>query len=215
MNFISHRGFWTNQGHSPCRQNSKEALASSQAAGFGIETDIRSFRGKIYLSHDPILDISSLYPFEELLTLWSKTPGLPLFLNVKEDGLLPVLSLYQSELNKLNVVFFDLSTPELVQYSKILKKSQLATRLSEYEEIPVAADLCDWVWVDGFSQDFDILKLNRVINESHHKVALVSSELHHREPKLQWNALKRLPSESVNQITLCTDFPIEAARCFS
>lgn len=215
MNFISHRGLWADLGHTQLPQNSMPAFAASQHAGFGIETDVRSFQGKLYVSHDPIENPHNLVSFDSLLSLWSKTPQLPLFLNIKEDGLLPLLKARKPLLDSLEVIFFDMSIPELVQYSKVFSKSQLATRVSEYETHPAASDLCSWLWVDGFSEDFDTHQIQNLLLSKQFKIAIVSSELHQRDPRAHWKSLKDLSKENNLALTLCTDFPQEATRCFS
>jgi len=191
------------------------AFAASQQEGFGLETDLRSFGRKLYLSHDLIDNAEQLVSLENLLKLWSSTPELPLFLNVKEDGLLPLLVPYKSLIDSLSIVFFDMSIPELIQYSKIFSKSQLATRMSDYELTPSAEQLCDWLWVDGFSKDFEPAEIEELLREKKFKVALVSSELHQRNPREYWTLLKTISKENLFQLTLCTDYPKDAARIFS
>lgn len=215
MKLISHRGLWTGPHRSFKAQNSLPAFAASQQDGFGVETDLRSLGGKLYLSHDLIKNTDQLVSLEQLLTLWSSTPELPLFLNIKEDGLLPLLAPYKAIIDSLSIVFFDMSIPELIQYSKIFSKSQLATRMSDYELKPSAEELCDWLWVDGFSKDFEPTQIEELLQEKKFKVALVSSELHHRNPRDYWALLKTISKESLFQLTLCTDFPRDAARIFS
>jgi len=180
-----------------------------------LETDLRSFGRKLYLSHDLIDNAEQLVSLENLLKLWSSTPELPLFLNVKEDGLLPLLVPYKSLIDSLSIVFFDMSIPELIQYSKIFSKSQLATRMSDYELTPSAEQLCDWLWVDGFSKDFEPAEIEELLREKKFKVALVSSELHQRNPREYWTLLKTISKENLFQLTLCTDYPKDAARIFS
>lgn len=215
MKLISHRGLWTGPHRSFKSQNSMPAFAASQQEGFGVETDLRFFNGKLYLSHDLIDNAAQLVSLEKLLTLWSSTPDLPLFFNVKEDGLLPLLVPYKSLIDSLNVVFFDMSIPELIQYSKIFSKSQLATRMSDYELKPSAEQLCDWLWVDGFSKDFEPAEIEALLREKKFKIALVSSELHKRNAQAHWALLQTISKENQSQLTLCTDFPKEAARIFS
>ena len=212
MNFISHRGLWADLGQTQLPQNSISAFAASQKAGFGVETDLRSFQGELYLSHNPIKSSDGLVPFNDLLALWLKTPQLPVFLNIKEDGLLPLLSAKKDLLERLQVVFFDMSIPELVQYSKVFAKNQLATRVSEFEEHPAAQDLCAWLWVDGFRKDYDPVKLQKLIGNQQFKIAVVSSELHQRSPQTHWNSLKQISRRTELEFTLCTDFPHQASR---
>jgi hypothetical protein len=144
--------------------------------------------------------------------LWVKRPELPLFLNIKEDGLLPFLKPYQQVLEKLRVVFFDMSVPQLVQFSKVFPKEMLATRFSEYEQEPSAQDLCDWLWVDSFNSDPDLDGLRPFAIEKKMSVAIVSPDLHGRDPKPIWRRLRTERALPNHSIYLCTDTPNEFSK---
>jgi len=201
MKIISHRGLWSK--NTP--QNSMAAFAASQSLGCGIETDIRSFQGKLYVAHDPIELKEGLVRFEELLELWSSSAELPLFLNIKEDGLVPLLVPQQKMLSQLRPVFFDMSVPQLVQFAKVFPKSMLATRFSEFEPTPSALKLCDWIWVDGFEKDPKLELLEPYLDEQNLSLAIVSPELHQREPHSFWNQFKKAPFLNHPNVFLCTD----------
>jgi hypothetical protein len=208
MNILSHRGLWKE----PHNQNQMSSFATSQVEGFGTETDLRSYSGELYLSHDPIGSPSGKLKFEDLLTLWVKRPELPLFLNIKEDGLLPFLKPYQPLLEKLRVVFFDMSVPQLVQFSKVFPREMLATRFSEYEREPSAQDLCNWLWVDSFNSDPELDVVRPFVSEKKMSLAIVSPDLHGRDPKPIWRRLRTertLPNDS---LYLCTDAPHEFSK---
>ncbi|MFM8269124.1 MAG: hypothetical protein ACKN9V_02960 [Pseudomonadota bacterium] len=208
MNILSHRGLWKELSE----QNSLFSFATSQREGFGTETDLRSFAGELYLSHDPIQSVVQKTKFDRLLALWFERPELPLFLNIKEDGLLPFLKPYKESLKQLRVVFFDMSVPQLVQFSKVFPREMLATRFSEYEREPSAQELCSWLWVDSFNSDPDLTTLKPFVIDKKMSIAIVSPDLHSRDPKPIWRGLKQdqnLPKES---LFLCTDFPHEVSK---
>ncbi len=55
MRLFFHRMFWDNHSH----KNFRLALISALDLGFGIETDICDFDGRLVISHDPpLVDIS-------------------------------------------------------------------------------------------------------------------------------------------------------------
>lgn len=208
MKIISHRGLWNRN----VPQNSLEAFAASQALNCGIETDLRSFNGTLWLSHDPIKSSEELTSLEELLLLWEKTPELPLFLNIKEDGLIPLLLPYLPLFLKLRPIFFDMSVPQLVQFAKFFPKWMLATRFSEFEYPPHAIELCDWIWADGFQSDPSIEVLRYFVIEKNLSLAVVSPELHQRDPLPAWSRFKSNPFSDHPNIYLCTDKVEEALK---
>lgn len=210
MKIISHRGLWKETSE----QNSLLAFSSSQKNGWGLETDLRSYQGKPFISHDPIVSPKGLVTLEQLFTLWSATPHLPLFINIKEDGLTPLLRPYRSQIERLNIIFFDMSVPQLLQFSKEFPKEMLATRFSEFEREPAAAELCSWLWVDSFTQDPNPEELSSFVLDKKMSLALVSPEIHSRDPQETWRRFLSsswLPQE---QLAICTDRPTELKRTF-
>ena len=147
MQIIAHRGYWKKKSE----QNHLSSLKRALENNYGIETDIRDYRGKIVISHD--VPKGKIILFEDLLKLYKKiNSNQALALNIKSDGL-------QTELQKLikkykieNYFIFDMSIPETIKYSKT--KLNIYVRLSEYEN-----DYKNYVhqglWVD----QFDIQKM--------------------------------------------------------
>lgn len=208
MKIIAHRGLWKDPSH----QNSFDAFALSQKNHFGIETDLRSFQGKLVLSHDPVSNLNEIVSLEKLLELWTASPELPLFLNIKEDGLIPLLKNYDSLISNLNIVFFDMSLPQLLKYSEAYPKSMLATRVSEYEQVPLAKQFCSWLWVDSFHQDPKFDSFEKFVVEDQMNLAIVSPELHSRNPLSTWNQLASSSHLDSKSWVLCTDLPHDAKR---
>jgi glycerophosphoryl diester phosphodiesterase len=205
MKLIAHRGLWKNRAE----PNSYQALQLAFSSGMGIETDLRSFEGKLYISHDPILDPNHHVTFEELINLTQKYSALPVFLNIKEDGLLPLIVRHKNPLLQLNVVFFDMSVPELVQYANHFPSSHLSTRFSEFETSPSALELCDWIWADAFKKDWSAKNIEKIVKETNKKWTFVSPELHGRNPEFLWNEIKSHKFLQQNDFGICTDLPFE------
>jgi len=82
MIIISHRGYWLDE----TEKNSLAAFNRSFSLGFGTETDVRDWDGKLVISHDPAN--SESLSLEQLLKLYLQYPSKPtLALNIKADGL--------------------------------------------------------------------------------------------------------------------------------
>jgi hypothetical protein len=200
MNWVGHRGLW----HQPEEANSLSALENAFARGYGIETDVRQSRGALFLAHDPITS-KSVPSWEDFLSLWDRYPSRSVFLNIKEDGLLPALAPYLEKFNKRTIVCFDMSIPELVRYTKALPPAQVATRLSEWEEAPLS-EKCEWIWFDHFLADrsLECFSKNRS-RLGQKKIALVSPELHGRDPRAFHHAVSEFETRWEQPIYLCSD----------
>lgn len=204
MELVAHRGLWSWD----VQPNSLGAITTALRAGLGIETDLRAHGGQIYLSHDPIESPRNLVELSTLLELATRHPNQLLFLNVKEDGILPYLAKHRTLVDRLRVVFFDMSVPQLVQYSRALPAHQLATRVSEYESHPSLVDHCGWIWVDAFEKDWDADGLRYLIQHHKRRLAIVSPELHHRDPARLWRTLRENLTLFADGAALCTDQPV-------
>lgn len=205
MKLIAHRGLWKDRSVT----NTFGAFESAFRNGLGIETDLRSFSGKLYLSHDPIETPERNMRFEDLLDLSSKYSRLPLFLNIKEDGLLDFLTPFLNRIEKMPIIFFDMSVPELIRYAKVFPSSHLCTRLSEFEPVPAAIELCDWIWVDGFYRDIGLENLRNLSQTYQKNWAFVSPELHGRGVQPFWSKLEEAHWLPQDRTFLCTDLAEE------
>jgi len=86
MIIISHRGYWKTDKE----KNSIAAFERSFSLGFGTETDVRDFNGKLVISHD-IANKDSI-SFEEFIKIYLKySKSNWLALNVKSDGIRDLL----------------------------------------------------------------------------------------------------------------------------
>lgn len=210
MKIISHRGYW----NEIIKKNSSESFLHSFKNGFGTETDIRDYHGKIVISHD-IPEQDNLVSFDSFLEMYSKYANLsiemPLALNVKSDGLQMKAKNILQKYNIENYFFFDMSIPDHIGYIKANLNTY--TRQSEYEKEPVFYNDSYGIWLDAFeNQWYDAELINYHLN-SLKKVAIVSFDLHKREYLAQWDFLKSKNLHLNENILLCTDNP-EIAKTF-
>lgn len=206
MKILAHRGLWDNESE----KNSLQALERAFDHGFGIETDIRDFQGKIVISHNPAKDI--LPSFKDLVGIWNKYLKKPVMaLNIKADGLY-LLDDIQDETfwkNK-NYFFFDSSVPE--QYIYLKRGYPIFTRSSEFEQNPVFLEKSTGIWLDQFTDCNHIIDSLEKFLQMDKVVGIISPELHGRNPQKVWEFLLNYKNEE--RIMLCTDRPIEAKEFF-
>jgi glycerophosphoryl diester phosphodiesterase len=198
---LAHRGHWKNEfGQTLLRKNSIEALSRAANFGFGIETDIRDNLGKIVISHDPV------EKFELTLkqVLEFRVNG-PVALNVKSDGLAPLLRILLEDTKPaFNYFFFDMSTPEFQNYTK--HELKVAWRLSEFDTF--SGHTPRIVWLDSLNSDW--YKSNSDWLDKHNdcEVIIVSPELHKRSHVESWNWIADKMNQHDN-LSICTDMPLE------
>ncbi len=201
MRIISHRGWWRH----PAEKNTPEAFRRTLDGGYGTETDVRDRAGRLVVSHDPAGDDAMAW--DDLLAAFDRS-GLPLAVNVKADGLAPLLA---EAFGRYDVPWFafDMSGPETVRYAAA--GLPFYTRHSDVEPEPILYAEAAGVWLDAFRNDwFDQDTVARHL-DANKAVCVVSPELHGREPRRLWERLARLSGE----VTLCTDLPDAASRAFA
>lgn len=206
MQIISHRGYWKNNAE----KNSETAFRRALKLGFGIETDIRDYKGNLVISHDlPGETALSLENFLGLYQLYGNDEILAL--NIKADGLQELLKKKLSEFKIKNYFVFDMAIPDMLLYLR--ERMLVFTRLSEYELSPVFYENITGVWIDCFEKDW-ISKLEIIQHlEAGKKVCLVSPEIHQRDYQNLWLKLLKWEMYDYENLMLCTDFP-ELGRNF-
>ena len=207
MNLLSHRGLWGLNRE----KNSMEALNYSFQCNIGIETDIRDFDGKLVISHDPPSK-SAFILLDDLLRAYVNSGHRPVLgLNIKADGIQNLLMESLSRFSVDNYFVFDMSLPDTLGYVKL--QMPFAVRLSEYEVENELMEIAPWVWLDCFEGNWfsarDVEKL--LMREK--RVAVVSPQLHNREPTVSWEMLRHIASHP--NIYLCTDLINEAREFFN
>jgi len=207
MLIISHRGYWSQ----PFEKNTEGAFKRSFHLGFGTETDIRDYDGRLVISHDPANSDSLLAElfFEIHATM---DPALPLALNVKADGLQKWVRRLFDRYRPSNAFVFDMAVPDARGY--LSEGVPCFTRHSELEPVPAFYDQAAGVWLDGFGSDW-FMETEDVISrhlEAGKRVCIVSPELHNRPHAACWGKLAGMRCSRDPRLMLCTDFPEEARR---
>lgn len=206
MEIISHRGLW----YTAAEKNTTEAFENSFSKKFGTETDIRDYKGELVISHD-IADESCISVARFLEIYNSNQCKGSLALNIKADGLQDKLNTLLTSFAVENYFVFDMSVPDTIQYKN--KNITYFSRCSEYEQQISLYETAKGIWLDAFEGIWYDGELIRNFIADGKKVALVSPELHKREPETLWDLLKSENLHTHPDIILCTDLP-EAAELF-
>ena len=207
MEILCHRGLWVKAK----KQNTLNAFKMAFEAGFGVELDVRDFKSKIIISHDPSLSTHPilLSDFFDLFKTY-KQKNKMVAINIKTDGIAEAISRLVNQYNISNYFTFDMSIPEMLHYKNIGLK--YFSRLSEYEKKTVLINSASGIWLDAFeSQWYDKDYLNRLLKNKKN-ICIVSAELHGRNNQSQWSLLKKFSDSS--HLMLCTDYPYEAKEYF-
>lgn len=170
----------------------------------GIEVDVRSNAGGLYLHHDPFMEGPS---FNEFLNFYHHSL---IVLNVKEEGLeeqcLEALALR----GITDYFFLDQSMPFLIKRG-LAGKIDSACRVSEYESIRTAKNLasfCTWSWVDSFNEGGFKVETLEKLKSINLKICLVSPELHDLNRLEEARKLVGLIRDANVQIdAVCTKYP--------
>lgn len=209
MIILSHRGYWK----AATEKNAVEAFARSFRHGFGTETDLRDFEGRMVIAHDPAL--AGALQAEVLLEVHSAIdPALPLALNIKADGLQRWVREAFNQFGLTNSFVFDMSVPDARGY--LSEGIPCFTRHSEWEPVPAFYAQAAGVWLDGFDSDW-FMETDEVIQghlAAGKQVCIVSPELHKRPHDACWSRLAGMRCAKDSRLMLCTDFPEEARRLF-
>lgn len=203
MQILAHRGFWTKAEE----KNSIEAIQRAFNSGYGIETDVRDYNGKLVISHNVPDENCPL--FEEALKIYRET-GCEAYLaiNIKADGIQKLLwdALREYQVEKYFV--FDMSVPEQVVYRS--KGIHYFTRLSEYETEPVLLEDSMGIWMDEWHSSWITSEIVQKYLNMGKMVGVISSEIHGANPQTLWKQLSEIHSEN---LLLCTD-DIKRAEAF-
>ena len=205
---LSHRGFWGTESE----KNTICAFKKSFSLGFGTETDIRDFRGKLVISHDIANEKSILV--EDFFRLYNQfDKNLPLALNIKADGLQNELENLLMKFKINNYFVFDMSIPDTLGYLK--KGMNIFTRESEHEVNPAFYTASKGVWLDEFDEHW--IKPQVIDNHlnNNKQICIVSPELHKRSWEKEWVGYKKNYDlhKSLN-VHICTDMPLNAKNFF-
>jgi hypothetical protein len=191
---FAHRGLWTDVRD----QNSQLAISNGLSSGFAVETDFRDMLGELVISHDPPVENSVLF-FDKS---WSERR---IAYNIKSDGLSSHFAHMVQDMRDTNSFVFDGSMPEMLKMRRLGVPHAL--RLSEYErDLPWNVE---FVWVDGFEEDWWLNdpRIMSLLQAKH--LIFVSPELHGREHRLAFDWFSQLRAREIYDFSVCTDFPVE------
>jgi len=215
MKILAHRGMWQVENE----KNSVSAISKALEHGFGVETDLRDYKGEIVISHD--MATAESIPFKEYLHMARSKrllgQGLLWALNIKADGLERPLAAILQEFDLFQESFvFDMSIPTAIQFVKNCPEIKLCSRISDVEPqvLPFFLEKSEYIWVDSFYGEKVPYDLLRQMQEAGKKIVFVSDELHRRENYREyWQSIKK-SFANTEGLYLCTDYPLEAAEFF-
>ena len=209
MRIIAHRGLW----HEIEERNTLASLKSAIDEGFGVETDIRDYRGKLVISHDVANENSiELDTFLEYYR-FRKSDAI-LALNIKADGIQKMLITLLNKYHVTNYFLFDMSIPEFVV--NVREGLNCFTRNSDIEKECVLYKEATGVWMDSFYQENWITMEKICLHQTNgKKVCLVSPELHKQSNDSLWGMLKDNLDVLNEDVYLCTDMPELAEVLFN
>lgn len=233
LKFIEHRTGWCeniSDFENKTLQNTAQGFVNSFSRGNGVETDLRDLKGEIVISHD--MPNGSEITFEEMLKIYNEhnCKGV-LALNVKCDGMQAKIKALLDQYRIENYFMFDMSIPDTLGYLELGIRS--FARDSEHEvnpriSSPIIYSKSQGIWLDQFMPGapsrvtYDLMK--EYLDEGK-ELAIVSPELHpwgRDSNKLYlaaWAVYKEvfvnMTDEELSRISLCTDFPVQAAEFFN
>lgn len=206
MEIISHRGYWI----LPEEKNSVISFSRSFQSFYGTETDIRDYNQELVVSHDVPNETSII--IDDFFKLYKNNKHQTLALNIKSDGLAPLLLNKLTEYQIENYFVFDMSIPDTISYLNYGLKVMI--RQSEFEKDLPFYNQAIGIWLDSFSSEwYDEELIKTHINEGK-IVCIVSSELHNRQHLTLWEMLKETGLCFNSNVILCTDKPTEATNFF-
>lgn len=208
MKILSHRGYW----HEASEKNTLKAFKRSLEHGYGFESDIRDFCGKLIISHD-LGSEDSINADNVFHMLQEYQDQYTFAVNIKADGLKDVLLGSLKKYQIQNYFCFDMSIPQMIEYTDLGIK--FFTRQSEYEPAPVIMlDQAQGIWLDAF-YDYgwitpELIQKYISLGKS---VCIVSPELHQHPYKTFWDMLLH-SGVDLEDVMLCTDLPDVASDYF-
>ena len=208
MDILAHRGYW----NAEIERNSLLALRTALKRGYGFESDVRDYNGKLVISHN--IAVASSPEAEEIFRCLAENKDRYCFaINIKADGLKDLLMEYITRYQITNYFLFDMSVPQMIEFDEM--GLRYFTRQSEVEPVPCMYDRAAGVWIDGFWGTLWITEeLLKGHIENKKEVCIVSPDLHGRTDYRDfWEQLKNYQID-FSKVMLCTDHPDEAGAFF-
>ena len=207
LELLCHRGLWQHSGE----RNTLAAFRAAWDAGWGIETDLRDDRGRVVISHDPAR--GDELTLDDLLIEHARRGRQTLLaLNVKADGLAAAVAAAIAAHGTPRCFVFDMSVPDMFAWADA--GVALYTRWSDVEPDPVLLDRSTGLWLDGMERDWWAVESVRARLAEGSSVAVVSPELHGRDPGTVWPRVADLAVDPrrTGSLFLCTDRPYDAVK---
>ncbi len=165
----------------------------------GIEVDVRDYKNKIILSHDPFSNGDSL---KKLIENVNKRMTI---VNVKSYGLIDII--LKKIKNKKNFYFLDLSFSEIDKLVKKGLSNKIILRFSKYEYFDLKAKSfkdVEWIWYDYFDKKPITKKNYKYIKENKKKICIVSTELLGESKKEIFKLINYLNNNKFKIEAVCT-----------
>ena len=204
--------------NSPNQQKENTAVACkvSLELGFGLELDVRSYKGKLYAKHDCVQSENEQL-LSEIVTVLKDYPELPIAINIKETGNEADLVQSIAQLNKSNIFFFDLElVVGLEKYNSLASvyrhldsNIEIGIRVSDRKETleRALASNSKIVWLDEFDEFWVSAEVVQALNNAGKKIYAVAPDLHKHPTSISMNRCQEFVEWGVSGI--CTDYPIK------
>jgi hypothetical protein len=166
---------------------------------YGVEVDLRDYKKKIILSHDPFKSGDS---FNEFL---KKYDHKFLILNIKSEGIEFAILKSLKKFKIKNYFFLDCSFPSIMNLIRKGNKN-VGVRISDYESFGTLKKIkrsAKWVWIDCFNHIPLNEKNYKLIKKYNYKICLVSPELHGKKNNNQ-NFIRLIKKKKIKIDMICT-----------
>lgn len=169
---------------------------------YGVEIDLRSYKNKLILNHEPFEDGVI---FENWLEDFDHKY---LILNVKEEGL-EDRCVYLMEKHQIsNYFFLDQSMPMLIKTSS-RGNDKTAIRYSLYESLETVLNFkgsVEWIWIDYYENYPLNEEIINLLKKNNFKTCLVSPELQGKTMEVVIEAQQSIVNFKKNIDAVCTKF---------
>ena len=150
---------------------------------YGVEIDVREYRGRLILQHEPFV------AGEKLEVFLKKFNHKFIIFNVKSERIEFKILHYVKKYKLKKYFFLDSSFP-MIKNLINLKEKNIACRVSDEEDIKTALNLKQkviWIWFETqfpFKKSYPILKK---LKKNNFKICIVSPDLHKKKIKFNKN----------------------------
>lgn len=152
---------------------------------YGVEIDVREYRGRLILQHEPFV------AGEKLEVFLKKFNHKFIIFNVKSERIEFKILHYVKKYKLKKYFFLDSSFP-MIKNLINLKEKNIACRVSDEEDIKTALNLKQkviWIWFETqfpFKKSYPILKK---LKKNNFKICIVSPDLHKKKIKFNKNEI--------------------------